>query len=44
MQTTLNVDDELITRVSELTGFRERTSLGPMGLGALNEAGDGPGR
>lgn len=35
MRTTLNVDDELVTRASELTGVQERTSLVRMGLEAL---------
>ena len=35
MRTTLNVDDELVTKASELTGVQERTSLVRMGLEAL---------
>ena len=35
MRTTLNVDDDLIARASELTGVKERTSLIRMGLEAL---------
>ena len=35
MRTTLNLDDELIARASELTGVEERTSLIRMGLEAL---------
>ena len=35
MRTTLNVDDELIAKASELTGVQERTSLIRMGLEAL---------
>jgi Arc/MetJ family transcription regulator len=35
MRTTLNVDDELITKASELTGVEERTALVRMGLEAL---------
>ena len=35
MRTTLNIDDELIARASELTGVQERTSLVRMGLEAL---------
>jgi Arc/MetJ family transcription regulator len=35
MRTTLNVDDELVAKASELTGVRERTSLVRMGLEAL---------
>jgi Arc/MetJ family transcription regulator len=35
MRTTLNVDDELVAKASELTGVQERTSLVRMGLEAL---------
>jgi len=35
MRTTLNVDDDLVARASELTGVKERTSLVRMGLEAL---------
>jgi Arc/MetJ family transcription regulator len=35
MRTTLNVDDELVARASELTGVQERTALVRMGLEAL---------
>lgn len=35
MRTTLNVDDELVARASELTGVEERTALVRMGLEAL---------
>ncbi len=35
MRTTLNVDDELVARASELTGVAERTALVHMGLEAL---------
>jgi len=35
MRATLNVDDELVARASELTGIRERTALVRMGLEAL---------
>jgi Arc/MetJ family transcription regulator len=35
MRTTMNVDDELVARASELTGVRERTALVRMGLEAL---------
>jgi Arc/MetJ family transcription regulator len=35
MRTTLNVDDNLMARASELTGVEERTSLVRMGLEAL---------
>ena len=35
MRTTLNVDDELVAKASELTGVDERTALIRMGLEAL---------
>ena len=35
MRMTLNVDDELVAKASELTGVHERTSLVRMGLEAL---------
>jgi Arc/MetJ family transcription regulator len=35
MRTTLNVDDDLVAKASELTGVEERTSLIRMGLEAL---------
>jgi Arc/MetJ family transcription regulator len=35
MRTTLNVDEELVARASELTGVQERTALVRMGLEAL---------
>jgi Arc/MetJ family transcription regulator len=35
MRTTLNVDEDLVARASELTGVKERTSLVRMGLEAL---------
>ena len=35
MRTTLNVDDELVAKASELTGVRDRTALVRMGLEAL---------
>jgi Arc/MetJ family transcription regulator len=35
MRTTLNVDDELVAKASELTGVQERTALVRMGLEAL---------
>lgn len=35
MRTTLNVDDELVAKASELTGVEERTALVRMGLEAL---------
>jgi len=35
MRTTLNEDDGLVAKASELTGVQERTSLVRMGLEAL---------
>jgi len=35
MRTTLNMDDELVAKASELTGVQERTALVRMGLEAL---------
>ncbi|HNS19285.1 MAG TPA: type II toxin-antitoxin system VapB family antitoxin [Sedimentisphaerales bacterium] len=35
MRTTLNVDDGLVAKASELTGIDEKTSLVRMGLEAL---------
>ncbi len=35
MRTTLNVDENLVAKASELTGVRERTALVRMGLEAL---------
>ena len=35
MRTTLNIDDELLRRASELTGIKEKTSLVRLGLEAL---------
>ena len=35
MRTTLNVDEDLVAKASELTGVQERTSLVRMGLEAL---------
>jgi Arc/MetJ family transcription regulator len=35
MRTTLNVDEDLVAKASELTGVRERTALVRMGLEAL---------
>lgn len=35
MRTTLNIDDEALSRASELTGVREKTALVKMGLEAL---------
>ena len=35
MRTTLNIDDAMLARASELTGVREKTALVRMGLEAL---------
>ena len=35
MRTTLNIDDEILRKASELTGVREKTSLVRLGLEAL---------
>ncbi|MBI2934193.1 MAG: type II toxin-antitoxin system VapB family antitoxin [Chloroflexi bacterium] len=35
MRTTLNIDDSLIDRASELTGIKEKTALVKLGLEAL---------
>ncbi len=35
MRTTLNIEDSLIKKVSELTGIKEKTKLVHMGLEAL---------
>lgn len=35
MRTTLNIDDDLLERATELTGVEEKTSLVRMGLEAL---------
>jgi hypothetical protein len=35
MRTTLNIEDRLIEKASELTGIREKTSLVKLGLEAL---------
>ena len=35
MRTTLNIDDEKLSRAAELTGVTEKTSLVRMGLDAL---------
>jgi len=35
MRTTLNIDDSILSRASELTGVREKTALVRMGLEAL---------
>jgi Arc/MetJ family transcription regulator len=35
MRTTLNIDDGILKRASQLTGIREKTALVRMGLEAL---------
>jgi len=35
MRTTLNIDETILSRASELTGVREKTALVKMGLDAL---------
>ena len=35
MRTTLNIDDEMLSEASRLTGIKEKTSLVRMGLQAL---------
>lgn len=35
MRTTLNIDDKLIAKASELTGIKEKTKLVKLGLEAL---------
>ncbi|MDD5092860.1 MAG: type II toxin-antitoxin system VapB family antitoxin [Dehalococcoidia bacterium] len=35
MRTTLNIDDEILQKASELTGINEKTSLVRLGLEAL---------
>jgi len=35
MRTTLNIDDDLIERASEMTGIKEKTALVRLGLEAL---------
>jgi len=35
MKTTLNIDDDLIEKASQLTGIKEKTSLVRLGLEAL---------
>lgn len=35
MRTTINIEDELIAKASELTGVKEKTSLVRLGLQAL---------
>ena len=37
MRTTLNIEDELLERASELTGIKEKTTLIKLGLEALLE-------
>ena len=35
MRTTLNIDDEILTEASRLTGIKEKTALVRLGLEAL---------
>lgn len=35
MRTTLNIDDKILKRASDMTGVKEKTSLVRMGLEAL---------
>jgi len=35
MRTTLNIEDELLSKAAELTGIKEKTSLVRLGLEAL---------
>lgn len=35
MRTTLNIDDEILKKASDLTGIREKTTLVRLGLEAL---------
>ncbi|SPF41478.1 Antitoxin VapB32 [Syntrophobacter sp. SbD1] len=35
MRTTLNIEDELVEKASELTGIKEQTTLVKLGLDAL---------
>ena len=35
MRTTINIDDDLLSRASDLTGVQEKTSLVRLGLQAL---------
>ena len=35
MRTTLNIDDQILRRATEVTGVKEKTSLVRMGLEAL---------
>ena len=35
MRTTLNIDDDILKKASELTGIREKTSLVRLGLETL---------
>lgn len=35
MRTTLNIDDDILNKASELTGIKEKTSLVRLGLEAL---------
>jgi Arc/MetJ family transcription regulator len=35
MKTTLNIDDQILTKAAEMTGIKEKTSLVRLGLEAL---------
>lgn len=35
MRTTLNIDDQILKRVTDMTGIKEKTALVRMGLEAL---------
>lgn len=35
MRTTINIDDKILTKASELTGIKEKTALVRMGLESL---------
>ncbi len=35
MRTTLNIDEELLTRAADLTGIKEKTALVKLGLESL---------
>ena len=37
MRTTLNIDDKLLERASELTGIKEKTALVRLGLETLSQ-------
>ena len=37
MRTTLNIDEELLSKAAKLTGIKKKSSLVSLGLGALIE-------